>query len=129
MSTYLIDPICAFTPFPLMNWNFSIFLGPIHTYCSILWVVRFKYCFYHICDNFLIPLHTLLFGYPPPKILELVVSSLKEIVDWYVFEKYSYIRVYGCQDSSHSLPTFIPDRFLLKEIAYQIVTSTKFQKA
>jgi hypothetical protein len=31
MSSYLVDAICAFTPFPLMNCNFSSFVGPIHT--------------------------------------------------------------------------------------------------
>ena len=96
MSTYLVDAICAFTTFPLMNWNFSSCLGPIHTYCSILCTLRFMDCFYHIYDKFLVPLHTLLFGYSPPMFSESIVSTLKEIVDWHVFEKYSYIRVYGC---------------------------------
>jgi hypothetical protein len=36
-----------------------------------------------------------------------------------VFEKYIYIMVYGHKDSPHTLPTFITDRFILKEIAYQ----------
>lgn len=49
MSAYLVDAICVFTPFPLMDWNFSNFLGPIRTYCSILWAIKFMDCFYHIC--------------------------------------------------------------------------------
>lgn len=125
LSSYLVDAICAFTPFPLMNWNFSSLWGPIHTYCSYLSAVIFMDYFDHICDNFLVPLHTLLFGYPPPRFLESTVSTLKEIVDWYVFEKYSYIRVYGCQDSPHTHPTFILNRFLLKEIAYQTVSTSR----
>ena len=114
MSSYLVDAIYAFIPFPLMDWNFSSCPGHIHTYFSILWVLILMDCFYHIGDNFLVPLHRLLFGYPPARFSESPISALKEIVDWYVFEKYSYIRVYGCQDSPHTLPTFIPDRFHLK---------------
>lgn len=122
LSTYLLHVVCAFSPFPWMNWNFSIFSSPIHTYCSILWVMRFMDWFYHIGDNFLVPLHRLLFGFPPPRFSKSAESTLKEIVDWYVFEKYSYIRVYGYHDSPHTLPTFIPNRFVLKEISYHIVS-------
>ena len=114
IPAYLVDAFYAFSPFPLMNWNFSSCLGRIHTYCSILWALRFMDFFYHIYDNFLVPLHALIFGFPPPMFSKSVVSSLKENVDWYVFEKYSYIKVYGCQDSPHTLATFILDRFLLK---------------
>ena len=31
MWAYLVDAICAITPFPLMNWNFGSFPGPMHT--------------------------------------------------------------------------------------------------
>jgi hypothetical protein len=37
MSAYLIDAICPKTPFPLMKWNWTPALDPIHIYCSILW--------------------------------------------------------------------------------------------
>ena len=81
MSSYLVDVVCSFTPFPLMNWNFSSSPSLIHTYCFILWVVRFMDCFYHIYNNFLVPSHTLLFAYPPTKFSESTVPSLKETVD------------------------------------------------
>ena len=43
-------------------------------------------------------------------------------------EHFSYIRVYGCEVAPHTLTMSIPDRFLLREIAYQ-TTITGLSKA
>ena len=34
-------------------------------------------------------------------------------------ERYTYIRIYGLTGTPHLLPSYVPDRLLLKEIAYQ----------
>jgi hypothetical protein len=46
------------------------------------------------------------------------MGNLGKIVDWFIEENFSYIRVFGCSVPSHALPRFLPDRL----VAYQIVT-------
>jgi hypothetical protein len=50
MSSYLIDVVCAITPFPLMKWSWSLYEKPIHIYCSVLWNKKCKNHFYDICE-------------------------------------------------------------------------------
>lgn len=40
---------------------------------------------------------------------------------WFEEESFTYIRVFGSLSHPHVLPIFIPDKFLAREIAYQIV--------
>jgi hypothetical protein len=66
-------------------------------------------------------MHKMFYGCEPPRISEAVSENLKAIVDWFVEEKFSYIRVYGCSIPPHALSKFLPDRLVLREVAYQIV--------
>ena len=53
------------------------------------------------------------------------------IADWYVEEKFSYIRVFGCYLSLHALPIFLPDILVCIEVSCQTVLGgiTKEPKA
>jgi hypothetical protein len=66
-------------------------------------------------------MHKMFYGCEPPHISESVSGNLKAIADWFVDEKFSYIRVYGCSIPPHALPKFLPDRLVLREVAHQIV--------
>jgi hypothetical protein len=57
----------------------------------------------------------------PPRISELVIGSLKAVVDWFIEENFSYIRVFGCSIPPHALPKFLPDRLVCREVAHQII--------
>jgi hypothetical protein len=71
MSTYIMDVICFKTPFPMMNWNWTpIFIEPIRIYHSNMWEENEKDCFYEIFHNVVIPIHEVIYGYPPPRISE-----------------------------------------------------------
>jgi hypothetical protein len=61
------------------------------------------------------------FGCEPPRISDTIIESLKAVVDWFIEENVSYIRVYGCSIPPHALPKFLPDRLVCREVAYQIV--------
>jgi hypothetical protein len=52
----------------------------------------------------------------------LVTGSLREIVDWFIEENFSYIRVFRCSIPPHALPKFLSDRLVCREVTYQIVT-------
>jgi len=121
MSAYIMDVICFRTPFPLMNCSWTLTVTePIHH--SKLWEENSKDCFYEICHNVVIPIHESIYGQPPPRILEQIIRNLGAIVDWYIEEIFSYIRVFNCYKSRHALPIFLPDRLVCREVAYQIIS-------
>jgi hypothetical protein len=66
-------------------------------------------------------MHKMFFGYDPPRISNAVSNNLKQIVDWFIEESFSYFRVYGCSIPPHALPKFLPDRLVCREVAHQIV--------
>jgi hypothetical protein len=68
-----------------------------------------------------IHVHQALYGYPPPHISEQIMENLKTIVDWFIEENFSYIRVFGCSIPPHALPKFLPDILVYREVAYQII--------
>jgi hypothetical protein len=78
MSAYIMDEICFMTPFPLMNWSWSISCPePIHIYHSALWEKNAKEAFYKVCHFVIILMHKLFFGCKPPFISDTVIESIK----------------------------------------------------
>jgi hypothetical protein len=69
----------------------------------------------------MVPLHMILKNQPAPRFTQESINTIKEIGDWFVDEEFSYIRIYGCEGAPHILPRYVPDRLVLREIAYQIV--------
>jgi hypothetical protein len=64
-------------------------------------------------------MHTVIYGYPPPKICDKIVTNLGRIADWYIEEHFSYIRVFGCSVPPHDLPLFLPYRLVCCEVSHQ----------
>jgi len=105
MSAYIMDTICFMMPFPLMNWSWTpANANPIHFYHSKLWEEKAKELFYETCHQFVVPIHISMYGHPPPRILEKIPGNLVNLVDWFIEEKFSYIRIFGCSFPPHSLP-------------------------
>jgi hypothetical protein len=119
MSTYLIDAICSSIPFPNLGWNWDLDQPPVHVYFSELWNINYKRYFYDICDHFLSPLYTIIFGFPRYRISSEARAGMKGIVDWYLGKYYTYVRVYGTTGAPHIFPYFVPDHLLMREISYQ----------
>jgi hypothetical protein len=109
-------------PFPLMNWSWNPACDePIHVYDSKLWEENVKYFFYEICHYVVKPVHQILYGYAPSRILEPIVGNLRAIADWFIEENFSYVRVFSCSIAPHDLPKFLIDRLVCREVAYQII--------
>jgi hypothetical protein len=122
MSAYIMDAICFSTPLPLMNWSWKpTYLEPIHEYHSKLWEENAKDSFYEIFHFVVIPLHQMLYGCAPPCISESVIGNLRVVVDWFIEENFSYIRVFKCSIPPQAPPKFLPDRLVCREVAHQIV--------
>jgi hypothetical protein len=119
MSSYVMDVICFMTPFPLMNWictptNFE----PIHFYHSKLWEEKAKYFFYEIFHNVVLPVHIAIYGHPPPRISENIMGNLGKLVDWFIEDNFSNIKLFGCFVPPHALPQFLLERLVCREVAY-----------
>jgi hypothetical protein len=95
MSSYLIDAICSSIQFIDLGWNWDQDQPHVHVYCFELWSINYKIYFYDICNYFLSPLYTVLFGFPRHKISIEAQTGMKGVADWYLGKYYSYIRVYG----------------------------------
>jgi hypothetical protein len=122
MSAYLMDVVCFMTPFPLMGWSWTpTSAEPIHLYHSKLWEDKAKDFFYEICNYVVVSMHVAIYGCPPPRISDKIVTNLGKIADWYIEEHFSYIRVFGCSVPPHALPKFLPDRLVCREVAHQTV--------
>jgi hypothetical protein len=70
-----------------------------------------------------IPVHQMLHGCAPLRISESVIGNLKAVVDWFIEENFSYIRVFKCSIPPHALLKFLPGRLMCREVAHQIITS------
>ena len=91
MSSYIMDFICFMTPFPLMNWSWTLASSePIHFYHSKLWEENDKDLFYEICHNVVVLIHIAIYGQPSPGISKNIMGNLGTIADRYVEQKFSY---------------------------------------
>jgi hypothetical protein len=122
MSAYIMDVVCFMTPFPLMGWSWTpTSVEPIHFYHSKLWEDKARDFFYEICNYVVVSMHIAIYGCPPPRISDKIVTNLGKIADWYIEEHFSYIRVFGCSVPPHALPKFLPDRLVCRKVAHQTV--------
>jgi hypothetical protein len=115
-----MDVVCFMMHFPLMCWRWiPTNAEPIHIYHSKLWEDKVKYSFYEICNYVVVLLCIAIYGRPPPRISDKIVTNLGKIEDWYIEEHFSYIRVFGHSVPPHALPKFLPDRLVCREVARQ----------
>jgi hypothetical protein len=122
MSAYIMDVVCFMTPFPLMSWSWTPNNAePIHVYHSKLWEDKAKDFVYEIFNCVMVPMHVIIYGHPPPRISDKVMTNLNNVADWYLEEQFSYIRVFGCSVPPYALPLFLPDKLVCREIARQTV--------
>ena len=65
------------------------------------------------------PLHTSLFSQELPRNSTVGRRALQGIGDWYIKKYHSYIQIYSLNNTPDMFPKFVPNRLMLKEIAYQ----------
>ena len=83
--------------------------------------------FYDICESFLGRVYFLLFNKEAPAFSPEAKSLIATMGDWYVGESFTYIRVYG-NNAAHMLPKVVPNRLVLEEISFHIVTEGIYKK-
>ena len=83
--------------------------------------------FYDICESFLSRVYFLIFNKEAPTFSPEAKSLIVTMGDWYVGESFTYIRVYG-SNGAHMLPKVVPDRLVLEELSFQVVTEGIYKK-
>ena len=101
--------------------------SPMHIYHSKLWDRNYVARFYDICESFLSRVYFLIFNKEALAFSPKAKSLIAIMGDWYVGESFTYIRLYG-SNASHMFPKVVPDRLVLEEISFQIVTEGIYKK-
>ena len=83
--------------------------------------------FYDICESFLGRVYFFIFNKEAPAFSPKAKSLIATMGDWYVGESFTYIRVYG-SNAAHMFPKVVPDRLVLEELSFQIVTKGIYKK-
>jgi hypothetical protein len=122
MSAYVMDAICFMTPLPLLNSSWTPTNSePIHFFHSKLWEDNAKDLLYEICHNVVVLVHIAIDCHPSPRISERIMGNLGNLAGYLIEENLSYIKVFGCSVPPHSLPHFLHDMLVCREVAYRIV--------
>ena len=100
---------------------------PMHIYHSELWDSNYVARFYDICESFLDRVYFLICNKEAPAFSPEAKPLVATMGDWYVGESFTYIRVYG-SNATHMLHKVVPDRLVLEEISFQIVTEGIYKK-
>jgi hypothetical protein len=68
-----------------MNWSWAPSnTEPIHVYHLNLWEDKAKEFIYEIFNWVMVPLHVAIFGQPPPRISDIIMTNLSSMEDWYI---------------------------------------------
>lgn len=72
-----------------------------------------------ICEKFFAPLYELIICKPCPRLSDKAIEVLQDIGDWYIDERSTYINIYGETKAPHTLPVHVPNRLVIREVAYK----------
>ena len=67
----------------------------------------------------MLPIHEGTFDKTTPRFSKEVKVDILLVARWFREETFTYITVFGSISSPHALPYYVPDKLLVKEIAYQ----------
>jgi hypothetical protein len=121
MVSYLLDVVCARNAFAGMNLSWHASELPVHVYFDILWENRYKISYSLISDQFITPIHFLLFKKECPTLSDAAKKFISKVGHWYLDERETYIRVFGATRSPHFLPIYVSNRLVLGKICYQTI--------
>lgn len=89
------------------------------------------YTYNDFIDWFVHPVTTLLIGVPPLRItgdMKKILQLFKQyrIGDWYLYQNYTEIKMYGCQLCPFKLPKYVPMRLFALEYFRQLINVDLF---
>ena len=112
----ILDILCASNTFLGIGWVWSLYFPPINVYCQVLRDHKWMHHYTKICDQFFAPLYELRFCRQCPRLSDETIQVLQYC---YLDEKTTYLIIYRATKDPHTMPTYVPNIFIIWEIAYQ----------
>ena len=110
-----------------MWWTWVLLAPRVHIYHSELWDTNYVTMFYDIYESFLGWVYFLIFNKEAPTFSSKAKTLIATMGDWYVGDSFTYIRVFG-SNAAHMVPKFVPEKLVLEEISFQMVTEGIYNK-
>ena len=124
---FIIDVFCTEFQYPHLGWNWTLPAPPVPIYYLKLWDNNYMDLFYDICEHFMGTIYFKIFKVEAPSFSVESTALIATMGDWYVSESFSYIRVCG-GNTIHTFPKIVPDRLVLEEVSFQIITNGVYRK-
>ena len=120
-STFVIDVFFTEFQYPNLGWNQTLSVPPVPIYHLELWDTNYATRFYDICEHFLDNIYFSIFLKEAPAFLAKANTFIATMGDQYVGKYFAYFRIWG-NNIVHMLPKTIPDRLVIEDVYFQIVT-------
>ena len=115
MGSYLIDCILCLYPFSKLNCTQSEAKKPIYTAYQILWAHKYHIFYKLICEDFLMPLHQLIFLEECKCMSEGALEVICEYGEYCFYEEVTFLMMYGGIKAPSLLPRYATDYIVHKE--------------
>ena len=115
MSSILIDCILCTQPFPTLKCQWDKDYAPVYAASKLFWAHKYYNHYKDICENFIMPLYTLIFLAKCNCMSEEAVKVVQEHGSYYLTEEGLYLRMYGCSRTPSLILKYATDYVIHKE--------------
>ena len=115
MSSILIDCILFNQPFPNLRCIWDRDITPVYTAYKPLWAHKYYNHYREVCEQFIMPLYTLIFLKECNYMSEEALQVIEEYANYYLTEDIMYIRMYGYNRAPSLLHKYATDYVVHKE--------------
>ena len=120
MSSILIDCILCTQPFPSLKFHWDKDRAPVYAAYKLFWAHKYYSYYKEICENFIMPLYTLIFLFKCNCMSEGALKVVQEYRSYYLKEEGLYLRMYGSSRAPSLLPRYATDYVLHKKAIRQL---------
>ena len=115
MSSILIDCILCTHHFPAVKFQWDKDRAPVYAAYKLFWTHKYYSHYKEICENFIMPLDTLIFLVECNCMSEEAMKLVQENGHYYLTEEGLYLRMYGGSRAPSLLPRYATDYVIRKE--------------
>ena len=120
MSSILIECILCTQPFPVLKCQWDKDLAPVYAAYKLFWAQKYYSHYKEICENFIMPLYTLIFLTKCNCMSDESLEVVKSNENYYLTEEGLYLRMYSGSRAPSLLPKYATDYVIHKEAVRQL---------
>ena len=114
MSSILIDCILYTHPFPALKCQWDKYRAAVYAAYKLFWDHKYYSHYKDICENFVMPLYTLIFMVKCNCMSEESLEVVQNNENFYLTEEGLYLRMYGGSRAPSLLPKYAKDYVIHK---------------